>query len=402
VVPDRTPVVRIDQPGRDLRLANGTSTVVLDIGATDDFGLRTLRLLYTRVSGSGETFDFVDGEAPVRVTRASPTAWQGRATLDVRALGLAPGDTLVYHAAAQDGRTGADGLGESERYLVEIPREGALGGGDFSLPDSELRYALSQRMIIQLTERLLARQSTLDVETLRTEAQGLAVQQRRVRAEFVFLMGGEVVDEVEEAEHSHEVEAGRLDNSGQNELLDAVRQMSLAEQRLTDADLEGALVFEHRALSALQAAFGKRRYFMRTLPVRVAIDPDRRLSGDLERTTPAAWARAPLSPSAAAEARATLADVRALTPVSDGGAVAEVIAKLLALDTATRAWMPLAQQLASAFEPTAAPDMRQAAINAVASALNTRLVGAVPARMPVLLPRGREETGVATPGHSPP
>ena len=108
----------------------------------------------------------------------------------------------------------------------------------------------------------------------------LAIAQRRVRAEFVFMLGGEVEDEFEEAAHSHEVEGGRLENKGQGDLTEAVRQMSLAETRLTAAEVREALPYEYKALAALQAAFGKARYVMRTLPSPVQIDASRRLQGD--------------------------------------------------------------------------------------------------------------------------
>ena len=79
-VPDAPPLVRIEQPGQDLRVADAARRVPIVITAADDIGLRMLRLRYTRVSGSGESFEFTDGELPVEVRRASTTSWQGRAT----------------------------------------------------------------------------------------------------------------------------------------------------------------------------------------------------------------------------------------------------------------------------------------------------------------------------------
>ena len=283
VTPDAAPAVRITAPAADLRRAAATGMVTIRIAARDDIGLRDLRLRFTKVSGSGESFTFEDGEWPVEVRRTSVTEWTGSYALDLARLGLGPGDSVVYHAVAHDARTGPEGAAESERFLIEIARPGAVAAGDFSLPEPEEKFALSQRMVIQLTERLLERRPRISAEQFRDEAQALAIAQRRVRAEFVFMLGGEVEDEFEEAAHSHEVEAGRLDNRGQGDLTDAVRHMSQAETRLTAADVREALPYEYRALSALQAAFGKARYFMRTLPATVQIDPGRRLQGDRAR-----------------------------------------------------------------------------------------------------------------------
>lgn len=394
-VPDAPPLVRIEQPGQDLRVADAARRVPIVITAADDIGLRMLRLRYTRVSGSGESFEFTDGELPVEVRRASTTSWQGRATIDLTELAMGPGDSLVYHAVARDGRFDAAGLAESERYLIEIPRPGALAGGDFSLPEPEERYALSQRMVIQLTERLLERRTRMAPDEYLREAQGLAVQQRRVRAEFVFLMGGEVVDEVEEAAHSHEVEAGRLDNSGQQELLEAVRQMAQAEQRLTDANLGDALPYEYRALNALHAAFGKARYFMRTLPTPVAIDVSRRGTGDLALASAAAWARAPLPAEASGRARQALSELAGLTPVSSVTAVSSVADDLIALDPGTAAWLGVVQSLVDAFARQRPAAVRTAAIDEVGDALRVRLRLASPAAVGLPLARGADEATLA-------
>lgn len=394
-VPDAAPQVRVTEPGRDLRVADAARTVGVTVTATDDIGLRSLRLLYTRVTGGGESFEFIDGELPLTVTRSGATSWQGRGTLDLTALEMEAGDTLVYHATARDGRLDAAGLAESERYLVEIPRSGGLAGGDFSLPEPENRYALSQRMVILQTERLLERRTRMDPDEYVREAHGVAVQQRRVRAEFVFLLGGHVVDEVEEAAHSHEIEAGRLENSGQDELLEAVRHMARAEQRLTDADPGAALPHEHRALHALQAAFGKARYFVRTLPTSVAIDVTRRGSGALDLAEASAWQRMPLPPDALGQARLALGQLSALTPEADVARVRALADDLVAVDRQTAAWLHAVQQLVDTFAGGEAASARRAALDTTAAALRARVVQATPTLVDLPGARGADEAALA-------
>ena len=51
VSPDALPAVRVTAPGRDLVYAGGNPRVAFDVRATDDFGLRSLALRYTKVSG---------------------------------------------------------------------------------------------------------------------------------------------------------------------------------------------------------------------------------------------------------------------------------------------------------------------------------------------------------------
>lgn len=376
---DAAPDVRITAPGADLKRAAATGQVAIHVVAADDIGLRELRLRYTKVSGSGESFTFEDGEWPVRLQRRSPIMWEGDHVVDMAALGLGPGDSVAYHAVAHDARPGAEGAGESERFLIEIAREGAQAAGDFSLPEPEEKFALSQRMVILLTERLLERRPRMTASAYLSEAQALAIAQRRVRAEFVFMLGGEVEDEEEEAAHSHEVEAGRLDNRGQGDLTTAVRQMAQAETRLTDGDLREALPYEYRALAALQAAFGKARYFMRTLPTPVQLDGARRLQGDRSEAAPARWALAPFPEPQARRALALLARL-------DSGAttVAAAMPDLIALDRADGTWVQAVQGAA------AGPDRA-----AVARLLRARLLASGTGRVSVPLPASRDEVGLA-------
>jgi hypothetical protein len=279
VVPDVPPRVRFTEPGRDLFLPQAGAPIPLVATAQDDFGLAELRVTYTIVSGSGETFEFSEGELPVRITRDDELSWSGAAELDPAGLGLSLGDMVVYRALARDRRPGAEAV-ESDAFVVEIVgRDAAISGG-FSVEDEEERDALSQRMIIIKTERLLAQRNALGTADYAAEARRIAAEQRLVRAEFVFMMGGEIVDEVEEAEHEHEVAAGRLELRGRMEMTRAVELMSRAAAALTGADLHAALPLENDALEALQGALARSRYILRTMSDRESIDLLRRLTGE--------------------------------------------------------------------------------------------------------------------------
>ena len=102
----------------------------------------------------------------------------------------------------------------------------------------------------------------------------IGIEQRMVRAEVVFLGGGEVEDELEEAAKSDELTEGRLQNTGRAEMLRAINAMSRAEAQLNDGRAAEALVFERQALASLERALDRRRYFLRTLPDRSRIDAD--------------------------------------------------------------------------------------------------------------------------------
>ena len=62
--------------------------------------------------------------------------------------------------------------------------------------------------------------------SLEEQTSAIAAEQRAVRANFVFLMGGHVEDEEEEAEQSHEIQEGRLENTARREISRAVSHMT--------------------------------------------------------------------------------------------------------------------------------------------------------------------------------
>jgi hypothetical protein len=290
VTTDALPAAAITAPGRDLVYAEGNARIAFEARATDDFGLRALTLRFTKVSGSGEQFDFQDGEIPLAITRDSARQWRGAASRSLAELQLKEGDMLVYRAVAADARPG-DGSASSDAFFIEISKLGAAGGDAFTLPEEETRYALSQQMLIIKTERLHRQRAAMAADGIRDASLNLAVEQRMIRAEFVFMLGGEIEDEEVEAAQSTELQEGRLQNRGQRDLRAATIAMSQAEKLLTDANLPAALTAERAAVAALQRAFTRDRYILRALASRTTLDASRRLTGDV--STAADWRRSP-------------------------------------------------------------------------------------------------------------
>jgi hypothetical protein len=287
---DDAPRVRIVAPATDLLVPDANRTLSVRVQADDDLAIGTLRVKYTKVAGSGERFTFSEGELPVQIARTSGRSWTGRAELALAPLLQEPGDLVVYRAVVTDSRPGADPI-ESDALIAELAAPGGVAALGFALDPDEDRYALSQQMVIQKTERLVAQRSTLTPAQVAEQATQLAGEQRRVRAEFVFMMGGEFaqqatgedgmmeLDEHEEAESEGDLAAGRMVNRGRTALLAAVRAMSRAAVALTTADLTPALEQERRALVQLQEAFARNRFLMRALSQREQLDLTRRLSG---------------------------------------------------------------------------------------------------------------------------
>jgi hypothetical protein len=367
VSPDALPSVTITAPARDLVYSSGDARIEFAARAADDFGLRSLRLRYTKVSGSGENFSFEDGEIPLALTRTTSREWSGGAVRTLADLHLQDGDTLVYRAVATDARD-EDGAGSSDAFFIEVSKLGAAAGDAFTLPEEETRYALSQQMLIVKTERLQQRRPTLAAADVNEEALNLAVEQRMVRAEFVFMLGGEVENEEVEAEQSNELQEGRLQNRGQRDLRAATIAMSQAEKLLTAANLAGALGAERAAVAALQRAFARGRYILRALAARSALDLTRRLTGVV--TGAAGWRRS--VPDAPANRRAALLEdlLHGVSSLGGRGALefaanARVLAEeAMRIDSSSAALRDVATELQRA----AGSDDRDARTRAVATA----------------------------------
>ena len=346
VLADLPPTVVVRTPGRDLHFPDGARTVSITIDANDDHALASLTLRATTVSGSGERFSFAERDVPITITRQGAGRWTASTSWRLAALGLEPGDMVVYRAVATDHRPGATPV-ESDAWIVEITAPGSLAASGFAIDPEQDRYALSQQMVILKTERLLAGKARLSPEAFADSAAQIGMEQRRVRAEFVFMMGGEVDDgqgeeisqtelnEVKEAEGEDELAAGRLLNAGRLALIRGIRDMSRAATLLGTNEVPGALIEERKALAQIEQAFSHSRIILRALTQRESLDFSRRLSGALADAASSAEAAAP-PPSDAKRAatRQLLAALVALPPVPSPVSVGALAEAALRIDPA--------------------------------------------------------------------
>ena len=376
VVPDAPPSLRVVTPGKDRAFATPVGQVPIQVDSSDDLGLATMALRFTKASGGGENLAFTEGEVPLAIERRSGRQWIGRADLSLATLGLADGDILVYRAIARDTNPNGTAV-QSEQYLIEIGKTAQISDAGFSLPTEEKKYAISQQMVIYKTEELL--RTKFDIEQTRM----IAIEQRMVRAEVVFLGGGEVEDEVEEAAHSHELAEGRLQNTGRAEMMRALNAMSRAEALLNDGRAREALVFEREALASLERALDRRRYFLRTLPDRSRIDMTRRLTGT--RADARSWLRN----EAATPDRTTITAHRRLMQelVAAASGAAAIDASLAARVTAIDPSHPGLQKAAVAIASASSAEARRDAVRSAMQALTAHALQTLPAAAAIDVPR---------------
>ena len=383
VVPDSPPTVRIVTPGKDSAFAKPTGRLPIAIQGSDDLGVASLVLRFTKAAGGGENLTFTDGEVPLTIDRSTGKQWSGRATLLLDTMGLEDGDMLVYRAVVRDSNPNGTPV-QSDQYLIEIGKNAEIADAGFALPTEEKKYAISQQMVIYRTEQLLKTRPRAGAgagsETWLEQTRMIAIEQRMVRAEVVFLGGGEVEDELEEAARSDELTEGRLQNTGRAEMLLAINAMSRAEAQLNDGRAQEALVFERQALASLERALDRRRYFLRTMPDRSRIDVTRRLTG--ERKEARSWTRE----STSASSRSFEADRRMMRELAAAwttltGVDAALAARLAALDPSSADIQKASVAIAAASNDEA----RRAAIGTAMRAVTAHALKSLPAATPMSL-----------------
>lgn len=331
--PDSAPIVAMSAPRRDTILRTPAGRIAIRGDARDGLGLATSWLEYIVSSGQGESFRFRSGVLARRDHGGAREAAIETAVV-IDSLRLAPGDVLHMRLVARDRNPAADaGTGASETRVVRIARLGeydsvAVEGAP--PPDADTS-AISQRMLILLTEALIRREPRLSRDTLVRESRAIGDDQSRLRRRVGEIIFSRLTGE-EGAEHSHAQEerrgemtaeelleaaqeatehgAGEVLDFAQGEspvvainrpLLEAYNAMWSAASELNVGAPARALPHMYEALAAIERARQAERVYLRGRPAAVVVDVNRaRLAGKRDSLPPAT--RAPLAPQGAGSA----------------------------------------------------------------------------------------------------
>jgi hypothetical protein len=254
-------------------------------------------------------------------------------------LGLKPGDLMHMRAIARDRNDVAGpGRGASETRTVRIARADEYDSVsvDPAPPSEPEKDAMSQRMILQQTQELVAERRRISAATLTQRSRRIAIDQTKLRkkvGEVVFTRLGEdgggehehfagdghehapegKVDPdalLAAAERAANVDPTRnLDHDGDETpvvainrpLLEAYNHMWRAGEELELGAPERAIPWMQRAIEALQRARAAERIYLRGRPPRVVVDINRvRLAGKDEARPSPRTPRAALDPVRAA------------------------------------------------------------------------------------------------------
>ncbi len=310
-VADSAPVATLLLPSSDTLVLDSAATIRVSGTIHDDIGLRDARIEYIISSGGGEQFTFKSGALNERKGALGRDITMAT-TLDLGALHLKPGDMMHVRLTAHDGNTlTGPSLGTSETRTIRIPRSDERDSVAVEqLPPSPVdKSVLSQRQLLLLTERLVARMPAIDRATMLAESGRIGNDQARLRKQVSDIVFARLGDNPS-GEHAHYAGdghehtaadlaaqptpesvlkaadaatggvSGMLDSHGDETPVVAVNRPLLeAYNAMWDATraLQGGVPREaiepmKRALAAIQRARSAERVYLRGTPPAAVID----------------------------------------------------------------------------------------------------------------------------------
>jgi hypothetical protein len=268
--PDNPPRVTLVAPIRDTILRSANYSVVLRATTSDDIGLSTGYFEYLIVSGSGEAFTG-------RTVSSNPVHFNSRAgTMETRlnfsAYKIGPGDLISIRAIARDNNslTGPS-LGTSDTRTFRVARTDEYDSVSIeaAAPPPVDSSAMSQRMLIIMTEALVKKQKTLTRQQLVKQSDDIGFMEDRIRKRVYDILYQ--TDSPEGAGDTEEVESEMqaINNpdlkQAYDALWDAVRSLRIAEPAV-------ALPPMRIALKALDRARLAKRLYLRGAAPKIVVD----------------------------------------------------------------------------------------------------------------------------------
>jgi hypothetical protein len=217
ITKDNSPVISITNLQQFTELTwEDNPQVMLLANLQDDYGLSKTQIIATVSKGSGESVKFREE----KINFTSPAAIQGRnieasTLLNLKKLGLEPGDELYFYIEAFDNKTIAN-RSRTDTYFIAVQDTSEIitnteeGLGVDLMPE----YFRSQRQIIIDTEKLINNKKAISLNAFKATSNDLGYDQKVLRLRYSEFMGEEFVsgigpqvtsEDVEEASHQHDV-----------------------------------------------------------------------------------------------------------------------------------------------------------------------------------------------------
>jgi hypothetical protein len=195
VVSDHPPAISIEDVNQFIVLTH-EDKLAFEVKATvtDDYGLTEAYLVATVSKGSGESVKFREEKlsftSPAKI---SGKKIQASRSIDLKKLGLDPGDELYYYVEALDNRTPEANRSRTETYFVSLQDTTT----DVAFSDSGLgvdlmpEYFRSQRQIIIDSEKLLSERKKISKQEFNARSNELGYDQKVLRLRYGQFLGEE-------------------------------------------------------------------------------------------------------------------------------------------------------------------------------------------------------------------
>jgi hypothetical protein len=309
MIKDQVPVIIVQSPKPNTVIEPGQPqrTEVLAT-VEDDYGIRAASITATIASGKAEGVRFKEQTFTFDGFSAGRRSYSLKKTIDLRALGMKPGDELYFYISA------TDTYGQEKRSDISIVRiedtaqlmdmEGLASGTDIK-PE----FFRSQRQIIIETEQLLKGADTMSAEAFRNRSNDLGMDQKLLRLRYGKFLGEETDNEIggdhdhaeeghadaemgnarkmmDEIAHKHDQaeDAGFFDAQTKKQLKATLAEMWKAELQLRTIKPKDALPFEYQALKLLKELQQQSRVYVgKTGTKTTPLSPGKRLTGELDK-----------------------------------------------------------------------------------------------------------------------
>lgn len=277
-IPDNAPHVTLTAPIHDTTLRTPNFSVLLRASTSDDIGLAAGYFEYLIVSGSGEAFSGQTTTSPP--VHFDSRTGSMRVRLDFGAHKISAGDLVSVRAVVRDNNTfTGPSIGTSDPRTFRVARTDEYDSVSIeaAAPPPVDSSAMSQRMLIILTESLVKKQKLLARQELVKQSDDIGFMEDRIRKRVYDNLyqtdSPEGVGDTEEVESEIRAINNPDLKQAYDALWDAVRSLRIAEPAV-------ALPPMRIALKALDRARLAKRIYLRGAAPRVVVDIARvRLTG---------------------------------------------------------------------------------------------------------------------------
>jgi hypothetical protein len=307
LIPDEAPRIVIGRPKSYTLVDYGEPEAIpLEVELRDDYGIVDASVMATISSGKGEAVKFKEQE--LRWGRSfGGRAYDLSRVLDLKALGLRPGDELYFYCKARDNHGQET---KTETYIITLADTAQLMSlqGMTLATDVKPEFFRSERQIIIETEQLLSRKDTIVVSAFNAKSNDLGIDQKLLRLRYGKFLGEEAEEgggagldtvsfgnfgdatkilDVYTDKHDNAEDASYFEPGVKAQLKATLNEMWNAELRLRTFKPKEALRYCYKALRLLKDLQQQSRAFVSKTGVRTTpLNPDKRLTGELGAIVP--------------------------------------------------------------------------------------------------------------------